>query len=435
VPIESYVRLESLAKSQKNAPVVRSLTRDEKILLLPKKTKKSTQKKVKTGRVSKKGKEKFQMKINAFFKSDRASPDSGISSRPITPEEDSLQDFDEYNDETEIESQNAAIANKDFIRELEEDDSDNDSMSSEEEHSDWDDDSAPNWSTNKRKKSCQNNYKQAKIEIKGPAIKSEYELKREKAIKEKEKMLAALKAQWDNYKAATRPVVVAKPRHSTGTPRVKLIENGEVRRSSRSSGVKVEYCELKESTPTRERGTGFTFNENEFRFTQREKGSSGAKRSSINPNVDILHPDDVTQSMINRIHHSGRKEYCPTSGTCCHQCRQKTIDTKTVCRSGHCSGYRGLFCGSCLLMRYGESVAEALKDPEWKCPPCRKICNCSFCLETPTGQLYRLAKHKGHQSVHHYLQALRAKWDDDIGGDKADTSEEEAEKEENLMDE
>jgi len=374
------------------------------------------------------------LKINSFFNSDRASPDSGISSRPITPEEDTLQDFDEYDDNIENESANSGNVNKDSIREVE-DDSD-DLMSSEEEHSDWEAADAPDWTKNRRKKSCENKknkFSTAKIVMNAPTIQSEYELKRAKAIKEKEKMLAALKAQWDNYKAATVPVV--KPRQSTGTPRVVSVANGELRRSSRSSGVKVEYSDLPESTPTRERGTGFTFDEDEFRFAQRKKGSTGGGRSTVNPNVDILHPDDVTQNMIDRIHHSGRKKYCTTTGTSCHQCRQKTKDTKTVCRSGYCHGVKGQFCGSCLLNRYGESVAEALKDPGWKCPPCRKICNCSFCLETPTGQLFYLARFKGYQSVHHYLQALRAKWDNGVNGDNADTSEEEAEKDENLMDE
>jgi hypothetical protein len=43
--------------------------------------------------------------------------------------------------------------------------------------------------------------------------------------------------------------------------------------------------------------------------------------------------------------------------------RQKTLDTKTMCRSGNCVGVRGQFCGPCLKNRYGESAEEALKDP------------------------------------------------------------------------
>lgn len=48
---------------------------------------------------------------------------------------------------------------------------------------------------------------------------------------------------------------------------------------------------------------------------------------------------------------------------CLSVCRQKTLDTKTICRSGSCVGVRGQFCGPCLKNRYGESAEEALKDP------------------------------------------------------------------------
>lgn len=50
-------------------------------------------------------------------------------------------------------------------------------------------------------------------------------------------------------------------------------------------------------------------------------------------------------------------------GNTCHQCRQKTIDTKTVCRNRSCGGVRGQFCGPCLRNRYGEDVRSALLDP------------------------------------------------------------------------
>lgn len=50
-------------------------------------------------------------------------------------------------------------------------------------------------------------------------------------------------------------------------------------------------------------------------------------------------------------------------GNTCHQCRQKTIDTKTVCRNQGCGGVRGQFCGPCLRNRYGEDVRTALLDP------------------------------------------------------------------------
>lgn len=53
----------------------------------------------------------------------------------------------------------------------------------------------------------------------------------------------------------------------------------------------------------------------------------------------------------------------PPQGNTCHQCRQKTIDTKTVCRNRSCGGVRGQFCGPCLRNRYGEDVRSALLDP------------------------------------------------------------------------
>lgn len=52
-----------------------------------------------------------------------------------------------------------------------------------------------------------------------------------------------------------------------------------------------------------------------------------------------------------------------SQGSSCHQCRQKTLDTKTVCRSGFCVGVKGQFCGLCLRNRYGEDLRTVLLDP------------------------------------------------------------------------
>lgn len=43
--------------------------------------------------------------------------------------------------------------------------------------------------------------------------------------------------------------------------------------------------------------------------------------------------------------------------------RQKTSDQKSYCRYKGCKGVRGMFCGYCLRIRYGEDVADALKNP------------------------------------------------------------------------
>lgn len=99
--------------------------------------------------------------------------------------------------------------------------------------------------------------------------------------------------------------------------------------------------------------------------------------------ANALSVDEITQEMLDNIADKfSSKIYCKVGGTSCHQCRQKTLDTKTICRSGHCIGVRGQFCGPCLRLRYGEDAVDALKDPVsfillfLTCIFCEK--NCSF---------------------------------------------------------
>ncbi|KAK3242476.1 hypothetical protein CYMTET_47841 [Cymbomonas tetramitiformis] len=102
--------------------------------------------------------------------------------------------------------------------------------------------------------------------------------------------------------------------------------------------------------------------------------------------------------------------------TSCHFCRQKTTDVKTFCKCAHARGRivagkaRGQWCGWCLEMRIGENIDEALQDPEWMCPICRDICNCSGanCLRSrrglpPTNQLVHEASNLHYDSVAHYV--------------------------------
>ncbi|XP_076858918.1 cell division cycle-associated protein 7a [Brachyhypopomus gauderio] len=122
--------------------------------------------------------------------------------------------------------------------------------------------------------------------------------------------------------------------------------------------------------------------------------------------------EDITQAELDDICINVReKVYSSSTGSTCHQCRQKTIDTKTNCRNPECVGVRGQFCGPCLRNRYGEDVRIALLDPEWRCPPCRGICNCSFCRaregHCATGVLVYLAKYHGYDNAHAYLKSLR----------------------------
>ncbi|KAM7121690.1 cell division cycle-associated 7-like protein isoform 2-T2 [Molossus nigricans] len=122
--------------------------------------------------------------------------------------------------------------------------------------------------------------------------------------------------------------------------------------------------------------------------------------------------EDITEEDLENVAVTVRdKIYDKVLGNTCHQCRQKTIDTKTVCRNQSCGGVRGQFCGPCLRNRYGEDVRSALLDPEWVCPPCRGICNCSYCRKRDgrcaTGILIHLAKFYGYNNVKEYLESLQ----------------------------
>ncbi|XP_059624704.1 uncharacterized protein LOC132267581 [Cornus florida] len=101
----------------------------------------------------------------------------------------------------------------------------------------------------------------------------------------------------------------------------------------------------------------------------------------------------------------GRRIYDQVIGKTCHQCRQKTLGHHTHCSK--CNLVQGQFCGDCLYMRYGEHVLEAKQNPNWLCPACRGICNCSLCRQAkgwpPTGSLYRKISQLGFKSVAHYL--------------------------------
>ncbi|NXI97626.1 CDA7L protein, partial [Psophia crepitans] len=122
--------------------------------------------------------------------------------------------------------------------------------------------------------------------------------------------------------------------------------------------------------------------------------------------------EDITEEDLDNIAITVKdKIYDKVLGSSCHQCRQKTIDTKTICRNQSCGGVRGQFCGPCLRNRYGEDVKSALLDPAWICPPCRGVCNCSYCRRQDgrcaTGVLIHLAKFYGYNNVKEYLESLQ----------------------------
>ncbi|XP_060033685.1 cell division cycle-associated protein 7 isoform X2 [Erinaceus europaeus] len=148
-----------------------------------------------------------------------------------------------------------------------------------------------------------------------------------------------------------------------------------------------------------------------------ENGMPRSRRPGTMTLPHIIRPvEDITEEELENICSNSREKiYSRSMGSTCHQCRQKTIDTKTNCRNSECWGVRGQFCGPCLRNRYGEEVRDALRDPNWHCPPCRGICNCSFCRQRDgrcaTGVLVYLAKYHGFGNVHAYLKSLKQEFE------------------------
>nr|XP_008110846.1 PREDICTED: cell division cycle-associated 7-like protein isoform X1 [Anolis carolinensis] len=142
-------------------------------------------------------------------------------------------------------------------------------------------------------------------------------------------------------------------------------------------------------------------------------GNIGVPKRRRSSKYGLCRPvEDITDEDLENVAITVKdKIYDKVLGSTCHQCRQKTIDTKTICRNDGCGGVRGQFCGPCLRNRYGEDVKSALLDPDWICPPCRDICNCSYCRKRDgrcaTGMLIHLAKFYGYDNVQEYLESLQ----------------------------
>ena len=125
---------------------------------------------------------------------------------------------------------------------------------------------------------------------------------------------------------------------------------------------------------------------------------------------------DYSKPRANRMCSKHHDQPCKLGCKSCHFCRQRTTEVKTVCSL--CEGVnnyyggpaRGYWCGSCLWLRMGENIDEVRKNPNWICPGCRDLCNCSGvnCMRIkkgwfPTNQLSHEAMHQGFKSVAHYL--------------------------------
>ncbi|CAI6357845.1 unnamed protein product [Macrosiphum euphorbiae] len=189
--------------------------------------------------------------------------------------------------------------------------------------------------------------------------------------------------------------------------KAKEAQSKDIRRSSRSKRKQI-YYDYKDDNDDGE-------NKNRRqKFKQQKKcplPKSKVSKHTFSRKVSRLDVSLVTNEMLNNINYrSVGKKYSTDKGTTCHQCRQKTLDQKSYCRHKSCKGMRGMFCGFCLLRRYGEDVAEVLLNPVWACPPCRGQCNCSICRryqgKDPTGQMAQEAEAKGYNSVCDLLRTI-----------------------------
>jgi len=244
----------------------------------------------------------------------------------------------------------------------------------------------------------------APVVCKKPQL-SEYEMIREKNIAEQRLLFL-------QHMKSLSSAAVARPPQDKRPRKQRSMDTMGRKRPRKEYSTRSKTGQFEKETPQAS-GEEYSDDDEEEMIYSPKKRRSHPSRWFFNPNEDILMPEDVTEEMLdnciddfvsNKVYDQGPK------GSTCHQCRQKTRDQKTICRSGHCAGGRGMFCGVCLKNRYGMDIKEALKDANWWCPPCMDYCNCSICRNRigkgATGPLTWLAQEKGFPSVRHYLDSL-----------------------------
>ena len=248
---------------------------------------------------------------------------------------------------------------------------------------------------------------------------SEYEVQRLKNIEENEAMLKKLFPQGMGLKISPvkpeKPRSPSKPRRprssrvfypSRSNPPRKAKRDSIVHRYEETDEVEddddLEKCGsakliVKVPFPKRRKATSSSEDEDDLYAPSPKKK---VKRMNYGrPERREITEEDLVL-VATRV---AEKRYDSSNGTTCHQCRQKTDDLKTQCYGDQCVGVRGQFCGPCLKNRYGEDAKEALMSQSWVCPPCRGICNCSFCMKKRgqkcTGILIHFAHEQGYNSV------------------------------------
>uniref|UniRef100_A0A8C7ZU60 Cell division cycle associated 7 like n=1 Tax=Oryzias sinensis TaxID=183150 RepID=A0A8C7ZU60_9TELE len=234
--------------------------------------------------------------------------------------------------------------------------------------------------------------------------------KRKKNIQENKAMLAKLFADLSSMADLTLP----SPKQKTSPQKRRLDPDvGSGRRNpSRKARPPENFAVEEKSEPVLRRSHRDV---DIKRLIEVDEDHVGVKRRKIMGQFSrksayvVKSVDEITKEDLDNIaFRSKDKIWDKENGSSCHQCRQKTLDTKTVCRSGFCVGGKGQFCGPCLKNRYGEDVGSVLLNPTWSCPICRGVCNCSLCRKKEgrcaTGILVGLARYNGHDNVHKYLE-------------------------------
>ncbi|KAM7373097.1 hypothetical protein PAMP_007977 [Pampus punctatissimus] len=243
--------------------------------------------------------------------------------------------------------------------------------------------------------------------------------KRDKNIQENKAMLAKLFADLSTMADMTLPTTPQKKKRTAdkATPRKRKFEpemGSERRNPSRKARPPENFAVEEKIEPLTHRSPRtvdirrLVEVDEEHNGEKRKKRKSQSRRSQY----EVKSVDEITKEDLDNIaYRSKDKIWDKVNGSSCHQCRQKTLDTKTVCRSGFCVGGKGQFCGPCLKNRYGEDVRTVLLDPTWSCPICRDMCNCSLCRKKEgrcaTGILVGLARYNGHDNVHEYLESIQ----------------------------
>lgn len=244
--------------------------------------------------------------------------------------------------------------------------------------------------------------------------------KRNKNIQENKAMLAKLFADLSTIAVLTPPSTPpkkkGKERLGKGTPKKRKFEpdtGSERRNPSRKARPPENFAVEEKSEPVTRKVPRMVDVRALVEVDEEKVTVSGQKRRGPRKSqYYVKSVDEITEEELDNIaYRSKDKIWDKDYGSSCHQCRQKTLDTKSVCRSGFCSGVKGQFCGPCLKNRYGEDVRDALLDPTWSCPICRGMCNCSLCRKKEgrcaTGILVQLARFNGHDNVHEYLESIQ----------------------------